>query len=281
MLCLRLIVLCALFLPVAAVAQDAPADPNSAQGTVGSHGGLVRLPGGIAVGLLPGSAREGAGWHLLRVDLVDPLLPPPEGVGPRAIDRRALGPLGLVEGPPVSVSKAVRITLSAPDPAAAVGTGMEEAAAWDSWLAGVPDRVMPWVDPSREGQRKGLLLAIPDAGPAGTDEEVDVWLRSPGGLRRTIDVDRPGAPRPGEDGVQSWDPCLFIGRLDASGTAWFYLPTTACGLDEASAWTPLREQSQEEFAEWVLDQLPAKEQKAARKELRALAKEEIKRQKEE
>lgn len=275
---MRLAVPALCLLLVAPLAQAEP-DPDHAETTVSSHGGLVQLPGGVAVGLLPGSARKGAGWHMLRLDRAEPLMPPSEGVGPRPIDRRASSPLGMVEGPAVSVGSGFRIQLAAPDPTGSVATGMVDAEQWNAWLSSVPERVMPYVEPHREGQREGLLVAVPHAGPDGSAEEVDVWLRSPGGIRRLGETDRVGAPRPGEEGIRSWDPCLVIGRLDAEGTAWFYLPQTSCGLDEAPVWTPLREQSQEEFATWVEEQTPPRELKAVRKELKALAKDELKREK--
>ena len=107
-----------------------------------------------------------------------------------------------------------------------------------------------------------------------------MWLRSPGGLRRTGDAERVGAPRPGDDALQRWDPCLLLGRLDAAGTAWFYLAEPSCGFDPAPVWTPLREQSQGEFEAWVVEQTPPKELRAVRKELKAMAREESKLEKE-
>ena len=265
--------------PPAAAADDP--DPNLAEGTVGSHGGLVRMVSGTTVGLLPGSARAGAGRHRIRIAQSEPLLPPPEGVGPRVIDRRSASPLGLVEGPPVAVGGGLQISVLDPDPSEPVAPAVEQAEEWSRWLDSVPDRVMPYVDPAREGQRKGLVLAVPDAAPEGTAEEVSVWLRAPGGLRRGGEPERIGAPRPGEDGIQRWDPCLVIGRIDGTGTAWFYLPEASCGLDPSPVWTPLREQSQGEFAAWVLDQIPSDQARSARKELKAMAKDETKREKEE
>jgi hypothetical protein len=186
----------------------------------------------------------------------------------------------MVEGPPVSIGGGFRIRLLEPDPTGDVGTGMAGAEEWNSWLEAVPDDLMPWVDPAYADQRKGFLVAVPNAAPAGTDERVSVWLRSPGGLRRSGDVEKIGAPRPGDDGIQRWDPCLQLGRLDTSGTAWFYLEGANCGLDEAPVWTPLREQSQEEFAAWVVEQTPPKEVRKVRKELKLMARDEAKLEKE-
>ena len=45
-------------------------------------------------------------------------------------------------------------------------------------------------------------------------------------------------------------------------------------------WTPLREQSQEEFADWVIEQTPAKEARKVRKELKIMARDETKLEKE-
>lgn len=264
----------------AAAPEGDPDYPGFAEATVGSHGGLVQLPNGMTVGLLPGSARDGVGWHLLHMQLAEPLLPSPEGVGPRAIDRRSSTPLGMVEGPAQPISPGFQLRLLDPDPAGDVGTGMVDAEGWNSWLESVPDDLMPWLDPAYTDQRKGFLVAVPDAGPPGTDERVSVWLRSPGGLRRTGDVERVGAPRPGDDAVLRWDPCLLLGRLDAAGTAWFYLAESSCGFDATPVWTPLREQSQKEFADWVLDQTPPKEAGKLRKELKTMARDETKREKE-
>jgi len=234
----------------------------------------------VEAGLLPGSARDGVGWHLLHLEAADPLMPHPDGVGPRAIDRRSNTPLGMVEGPPVSISAGFRLRLLEPDPTGTVGTGMVAPEEWNTWLSAVPGDLMPWLDPAYADQRKGFLVAVPAAAPAGTDERVSVWLVSPGGLRRSGDVDRIGAPRPGDDGIQRWDPCLLLGRLDASGTAWFYLEAASCGLDPTPVWTPLREQSQEEFADWVIEQTPAKEARKVRKELKIMARDETKLEKE-
>ena len=91
-------------------------DPGAAQANVGSHGGLIRLPGGTEAGLLPGSARDGVGWHLVRLESAEALLPNPEGVGPRPIDRRSGTPLGMVEGPPLALGAGFRLRLLEPDP---------------------------------------------------------------------------------------------------------------------------------------------------------------------
>jgi hypothetical protein len=259
---------------VEAVAPDAEGG-QVVEANVGRGGGVARLPAGVSCALLPGSAAEEPGWHRLRLEIAEPLLPQPEAVGTRPIDRRSSGPLGQVEGPPVVLGSGLRLRLVDPDPSEEIGTGMVDPDDWPPWLASVPDDLMPLLPPEQAALRKGFLVVVPGASPEGVKERLSTWLYSPGGMRRQ--PARPGAKQ-GE--LEAWDPCLKLGRIDAVGAAWFYLPELTCGLEEDPVWTPLREQSQQEFAAWVLEQSPAEQNKELRRELKQMARDEVKAEKE-
>lgn len=262
-----------LLLASTGLADEPPAgdsEPAAIEANMGRGGGLVRLPSGVAAALLPGSAAEDPGWHRLRLETAVPMLPLPEAVGTRPIDRRSSGPLGQVEGPPVPLTPGLRLRLVAPDPADEVGAGMIDPDAWPAWLESVPADLMPYLAPEQVAARQGFLIAVPDAAPDGSKERVSTWLYSPGGMRRVA------APGRSEDAVEAWDPCLRLGRLDDQGTAWFFLSEPGCGLQEATVWTPLREQSQQEFADWVLEKSPPEQHRELRRELKQMARDEAK-----
>ena len=248
-----------------------PDQPEAVEANVGRGGGLVRLPDGPVAALLPGSAGLEPGWHRLRLEVAEALLPQPEAVGTRPIDRRSSGPLGQVEGPPVTLSSGLRLRLVNPDPTEEVRAGMIDVDDWRPWLASVPADLMPLLPPEQEASRQGLLVAVPQAAPAGSKERLSAWLYSPGGMRRQP---TPPGGRAGE--VEAWDPCLKLGRIDEQGTAWFFLAGLTCGLEEDPVWTPLREQTQQEFADWVIEQSPPEQHRELRRELKQMARDEVK-----
>lgn len=251
------------------LAQDAPVEETAAA-NLGSSGGVVRLTSGAEVALLPASGALEPGWHRLQVETAASQLPLHEAVGSRPIDRRSSGPLGQVEGPPVPLGPGLRLNLIDPEPSEEVGTGAVDAADWRPWLDAVPADLMPYLPPEQEATRQGFLIRLPGAGPSGTKERVSTWLYSPGGMRRTP------ARGSGEDVIEAWDPCLKLGRLDDAGNAWFYLSELTCGLAEGAAWTPLREQSQKEFDDWVLQETPQDQHRDIKAELRRMARDEAK-----
>ena len=242
------------------------------EANIGANGGLVEVDG-VQVGMLAASAAVEPGWHRLRVEAVEPRLPIHEGVGPRPIDRRSSAPLGPVEGPPVQLGPGLKIGFAEPDPTQEVGTGMIDSAEWPLWSISAPEDLMPYLEPAQASSRQGFLLRIADAAPPGTKERVSTWLFSPGGMARV-----PSGPG-GEEEVKAWDPCLMLGRLDAEGAAWFYLPELTCGLNDDPVWTPLREQSHGEFTDWVLEQATQAEKAELKRELKQIGRDEAKAEK--
>jgi hypothetical protein len=249
-----------------------PARYEAVVAVLGADGGIVRLAGGFEAILMPGTARQDGGRHRVRLEPGDPRLPPSKGVGPRPIDRRSNTPLGPVEGPPVAVGPGFRIHIGPADAGAAAGTGAVDAETLALRRAAMPERVMPYWEPAREVAREGVLIMIPDAAPKGKRERLSAWLWTGGGMRRAAERGR--SRDLGQ--AQVWDPCFKLGRLDEAGNAWFYLDVTTCGLDETPFWTPLREQSQKEFAAWVLERTPDEQVGAIRRELKRMARAEKK-----
>lgn len=247
---------------------------QASEANVGRGGGLVRLPDGTSAALLPGSAAQDPGWHRLHLETAAARMPRAEAVGTRPIDRRASGPLGQVEGPPVALGPGLKLRFVDPDPAEEIAAGMIDADDWPGWLASVPEDLMTWLPPEQAAARPGFLIAVPNAAPEGSKERLSTWLYSPGGMKR-----REGPGR-ADEAMEAWDPCLRLGRMDAAGTAWFYLSEIGCGLEEDPVWTPLREQSQQEFSDWVLQESPEAQHRGLKRELKQMARDESKAERE-